>query len=144
MIGRINEINDAGRTQAFLPLFVASLLLSLSIFVFAEETGIPVLHFSDSTTERLPALTKFPEYPVIARRDRIEGAATVCFKIGVDGRIIRPRVTDYSHKIFRKPALRAIKLSTFEPVGPDQILKKAKTCRTYRFRLEPLLANNVG
>ena len=144
MTGRINKTTDEVGEQVFLPLFCTSLLLSLSIFVFAEEAEVPVLNFSDTMKARLPAMTKFPEYPSIARRDRIEGDATVCFKIGVDGRIIRPRVRDYSHKIFRRPALRAIKLSTFEPVGPDQILKKAKTCRTYRFRLEPLLANNVG
>lgn len=45
---------------------------------------------------------------------------------------------DSTHKIFRRPTLRAIKNSTFEPLGPSQVLATAKTCRTYRFRLEPL------
>ena len=121
-----------------------SLLLSIFTAVFAQEPRSTVTNFIDTSSDRVPALTTFPKYPSIARRDRIEGEATVCFKIGVEGRIIRPKVRDYSHKIFRKPALRAIKKSTFEPVGPEQILKTAKTCRTYRFRLEPILANNKG
>ena len=121
-----------------------SLLLSIFTAVFAQEPRSPVINVIDASSDRVPALTTFPKYPSIARRDRIEGDATVCFKIGAEGRIIRPKVKDYSHKIFRKPVLRAIKKSTFEPVGPGQILKTAKTCRTYRFRLEPILAKNKG
>jgi hypothetical protein len=40
--------------------------------------------------------------------------------------------------------LRAIKKSTFEPLAPNQILATAKTCRTYRFRLEPILVDNAA
>jgi len=107
-----------------------------------SEQNTQVSHFVDLDTDRVPALTTFPKYPRIARRDRIEGAATVCFKIRADGRISRPVVTDYSHKIFAKPALRAIKKSAFEPLGPGQLLATARTCRTYRFRLDPILADN--
>ena len=105
----------------------------------SADAGI-VRHFIDTSTDRVPALTAFPKYPSVARRDRIEGEATVCFKIRENGRISRPVVTDYSHRIFSKPALRAIKKSTYEPLGPGQLLKTARTCRTYRFRLEPILA----
>jgi TonB family protein len=87
-------------------------------------------------------MTTFPKYPSVARRDRIEGEATVCFKIRTNGRISRPVVTDSSHRIFSKPALRAIKKSTFEPLGPGQILDTARTCRTFRFRLDPVLVKN--
>ncbi len=104
----------------------------------AEEITGGVTHFIDTSTDRIPALTAFPKYPSIARRDRIEGEATVCFKIKANGKISRPVVTEYSHKIFSKPALRAIKKSTFEPLGPGQILATARTCRTYRFRLDPI------
>ena len=108
----------------------------------AAEENTSVRHFVDTNTDRVPALTAFPKYPSIARRDRIEGQATVCFKIRADGRISRPIVSDYTHKIFAKPALRAIKKSTFEPLGPGQILASARTCRTYRFRLDPILVDN--
>lgn len=121
---------------------VGSALLCASPFAAAQEKVATVKHFIDTSTDRVPALTAFPKYPSIARRDRIEGEATVCFKIKANGRISRPVVTDYSHKIFSRPALRAIKKSSFEPLGPGQILATARTCRTYRFRLDPILVSN--
>lgn len=127
---------------ATLATFGGIFLLASTAVAFEEEgTGI-VRHFIDTSTDRVPALTAFPKYPSVARRDRIQGEATVCFKIRANGRISRPVVTDYSHKIFSKPALRAIKKSSFEPLGPGQILKTSRSCRTYRFRLEPVLAEN--
>jgi TonB family protein len=108
----------------------------------ADEIPASFAVFKDTSTDRIPAQTTFPQYPSIARRDRIQGDATVCFRIKADGRISRPRVTDYSHKIFAKPTLRAIRKSRFEPLSPGQVLNKAKTCRTYRFRLEPILVRN--
>ena len=129
-----------------LPLIAATcgtLMVCQGAFALEEEgTGL-VRHFIDTSTDRVPALTAFPKYPSVARRDRIQGEATVCFKIRANGRISRPKVTEYSHRIFSKPSLRAIKKSTFEPLGPGQILKTSRTCRTYRFRLEPVLAENA-
>lgn len=98
-----------------------------------------VTHFIDTNTDRIPALTAFPKYPSVARRDRIEGEATVCFKIRANGKISRPVVTERTHRIFAKPALQAIKKSNFEPLGPGQVLATARTCRIYRFRLDPVL-----
>lgn len=114
------------------------------VTVFAPAAGLAgqspgVTHFIDTNTDRVPALTSFPKYPSVARRDRIEGEATVCFKIKANGRISRPVVTESSHRIFAKPALRALKKSRFEPIGPRQILSTARTCRIYRFRLDPIL-----
>ena len=65
-----------------------------------QSSSNGLTHFVDSNTDRIPALTAFPKYPRIARRDRIEGAATVCFKIKADGRISRPRVTDVQSSYF--------------------------------------------
>lgn len=118
----------------------ATLLLGAAMAFGQESTS--VTHFLDSNTDRVPLLTAFPSYPSIARRDRIQGQATVCFMIRQDGRITRAKLKDATHRIFRKPALRAVKRSTFEPLGPNQILARAKTCRTYRFRLEPILVDN--
>ena len=119
----------------------ASLLLG-SAGGFAQEETTSVTHFLDTNTDRVPLLTAFPTYPSIARRDRIEGEAKVCFKINKDGRITRARLSSATHRIFRKPALRAIKKSSFEPLAPNQVLATARTCRTYRFRLEPILVEN--
>lgn len=114
------------------------------VAVLAPVTGLAqetpgVIHFIDTNTDRVPALTAFPKYPSVARRDRIQGEATVCFKIKANGKISRPVVTESSHRIFAKPVIRAIKKSNFEPIGPRQVLATARTCRIYRFRLEPVL-----
>ena len=106
------------------------------------EPQTSVTHFVDSNTDRVPLLTAFPSYPSVARRDRIQGHATVCFMIKQDGRITRAMLKDSSHRIFRRPVLRAIKKSTFESLAPNQVLATGKTCRTYRFRLEPILVDN--
>ncbi len=103
-----------------------------------------VTHFMDSNNNRVPLLTAFPTYPSIARRDRIQGEATVCFMIKQDGRITRVRLKDSTHRIFKKPSLKAIKRSTFEPLGPNQLLATGRTCRTFRFRLEPILVDNTA
>ncbi len=121
----------------------AALLLGSALAVGQQESTL-VTHYLDSNTDRVPLLTAFPSYPSIARRDRIQGQAIVCFMIKQDGRITRAKLREYTHRIFRKPALRAIKKSTFEPLAPNQVLATAKTCRTYRFRLEPILVDNTG
>ena len=95
-----------------------------------------------SAEDRQPAKTAFPKYPSIARRDRIEGEATVCFDIDVRGKVKHASVESYTHKIFKKPALRAIKKSSFEALRPDQYLAQTKSCRTFRFRLDPVLAED--
>ena len=110
----------------------------------AQQQSTLVTHFLDSNTDRVPLLTAFPPYPSIARRDRIQGEATVCFKIKQDGRITRAKLKVSTHKIFRRPVLRAIKKSTFAPLAPNQVLATARTCRTYRFRLEPILVDNAA
>jgi TonB family protein len=121
-------------------VFTTAFTIVLISSLARAQESTDVIHFIDTNTDRTPALTAFPRYPSVARRDRIEGEATVCFKIRADGRISRPVVTERTHKIFAKPALRAIKKSTFEPLGPGQILATARTCRIYRFRLDPVVS----
>ncbi|MGI9204516.1 MAG: energy transducer TonB [Woeseiaceae bacterium] len=126
-------------------LFAVVACLGLSLLAtasFSQSRSSMVRHFTDTNTDRVPALTAFPKYPSIARRDRIEGEATVCFKIRANGKISRAVVTDKTHRIFAKPALRAIRKSSFEPIGPGQTLATARTCRIYRFRLDPIVADN--
>lgn len=132
---RTTDITGACRVL----LISAALLPAVS---GGDEKDTTITHFIDTSTDRVPMLTAFPKYPSVARRDRIEGEATVCFKIRTDGRISRPIVASATHKIFAKPALNAIKKSTFEPLGPRQLLATARTCRIYRFRLDPVLVSN--
>lgn len=101
-----------------------------------------VTHFTDSSTDRPPAVTAFPKYPSVARRDRIEGEATVCFNIDAPGRVVRPSIRTSTHRIFEKPAMVAIRRSSFAPLAEGEEPASAKTCRTYRFRLDPINAQN--
>lgn len=118
---------------------LASLLLLAAQAPRADEKIARTAYIFDTTTDRTPAVTAFPEYPTIARRDRIEGDVTVCFFIDSNGRIRRPKIQSSTHKIFRRAALRAIKASSFAPLAPNQVLATASTCRTYRFRLTALV-----
>lgn len=143
MTGKIRTMRNRRNSLAgTLASIVGCFLFSPATTLHAGEESTAVMHFIDTSTDRVPALTAFPKYPSIARRDRIEGEATVCFKIKANGRVSRPVVTEYTHKIFSKPSLRAIKKSNFEPIGPAQILATARTCRTYRFRLDPIVVNS--
>lgn len=124
-------------------LALAGLLTLSAAGASADEQVVSrTTHFVDSSSDRTPAKTSFPTYPKIARRDRIEGDATICFRIDIDGRVKSAKVQSYTHRIFRRPALRAMKASSFEPLGPNEMFSTARSCRTYRFRLEPILAEN--
>jgi TonB family protein len=124
---------------AIVAAFCAALAFSINVFA-ADEPSEGQQHILDSSNDRTPLITAFPGYPSIARRDRIEGNTVVCFKIDIDGRIRSIRVKSYTDRIFRRPALRAIKSSSFESLQPHEIFSTARTCRTYRFRLEPDIA----
>ena len=109
-----------------------------------NETRVTrITHFEDSNTDRTPSVTVVPQYPRTARRDRIEGEATVCYKIDKKGRIINPSVRRSSHRMFAKPALKAIRHSSYEPWRPDQEMSVVKTCRTYRFLLNPVAIEEI-
>lgn len=131
----------SSKTQLIAALVAGVVLLLISSSLIADEIDHRKVHFIDSSTDRTPAKTAFPKYPRIARRDRIEGDATVCFRIDERGRIRGIRLRDATHPIFRRPALRAIRDSSFEPLAPHEILSQGRSCRTYRFRLEPVVAN---
>jgi hypothetical protein len=38
--------------------------------------------------------------------------------------------------------MNAIRRSSFEPLAEGETLSKSRTCRTYRFRLDPVTASN--
>lgn len=96
------------------------------------------VYFADSGRERTPAITAFPKYPSIARRDRVEGEATVCFTVNAKGQVIRPGIRSSSDKVFERPAMEAIRASTFEPLKAGETKSNVKTCRIYRFKLAPV------
>jgi TonB family protein len=119
-------------------------LASLVAALADNDTRVThITHFEDSSTERAPNLTAVPQYPEVARRDRIEGEATVCYMIDKNGRIINPSVRHSSHKMFARPSLKAIRQSSYAPLPPDKKLSKVKTCRTFRFLLNPVAIEEI-
>ncbi|MBT8084186.1 MAG: energy transducer TonB [Woeseia sp.] len=122
-------------------LIAATIVMLLMVpTALADDVVVTNPYILDTSTDRTPLITTFPRYPRIARRDRIEGDATVCFRISSDGRIRRARLRSATHPIFKRAALRAIRASSFEPLAPNQVLATALTCRTFRFRLNALPA----
>lgn len=119
----------------------ASLLLLLLITAAQADTPV-VMRYIDHGSDRVPKHTVAPEYPHVARRDRIEGRVQVCYHIDRKGRPYRVAVRSSTHRIFEKPALRAVKASTYMPLKDDEKKTGIKTCRTFSFELEPAVADN--
>jgi TonB family protein len=118
-----------------LPVVVTGSVLIVTGSALAQESGRQSV---DLQRERTPATSDFPEYPEDARRDRLEGEATVCFTVDALGEVVRPKVRSSTHRVFEKPALRSIRASTFEPLEAGEVASPLESCRTYSFRLEQL------
>jgi hypothetical protein len=56
--------------------------------------------------------------------------------------VLRPSIRSSTHRIFEKPAMTAIRRSSFTPLADGEKPAAAKTCRTYRFRLDSINAQN--
>lgn len=116
-------------------------LVLLPFAIGAAATEPRVTHVEDDGHERVPLNTVAPAYPDIARRDRVEGDVQVCFNVDREGRPYRIAVRSSTNRIFEKPAIRAIRASRYQPLPKDQEVPGIKTCRTFRFRLEPAAAD---
>lgn len=133
------------RSNAELLCLTAGLALAglvVASIGLAQEARHRDIYISDSQRERTPAITAFPKYPYVARRDRMEGETTVCFTVNSKGQVIRPSIRSSSHRIFEKPAMWAIRASTFEPLKAGEIKSPLKVCRIYRFKLDAISASN--
>ncbi len=114
------------------------LLLLASTQITAEETTYA--RFIDENLDRTPAHTVVPEYPHVALRDRIEGEVQVCYHIDRRGRPYRVAVRQSTHRIFERPARRAVRASTWQPLAEGEEQSNVKTCRTFTFELTRVLA----
>ena len=88
--------------------------------------------------DRQPVQTVVPVYPERARRERLEGEVQVCFNVDRQGNTNRARVRTSTNRIFERPALLAVRASTYKPLPEGTMLSGIKTCRTFRFRLTPV------
>ena len=114
------------------------LLVFLVSPALADETTIA--RFVDENLDRTPTHTVVPEYPHVAMRDRIEGEVQVCYHIDRRGRPYRVAVRQSTHRVFERPARRAVRASTWEPLADGEEASNVKTCRTFTFELTPVLA----
>lgn len=118
------------------------LLLVVAVGIVLPAAAAEV--FETATTDRKPVHTVVPEYPEVARRDRIEGEVQVCFEITREGRTRKVAVRRSTHRIFEKPARRAVKQSSYAPLPKDAEVPAIKACRTFRFSLEPVAPEDPG
>lgn len=118
-------------------LTLSGLALCAMLLPWTAYSEMAVQQF-DSDTDRTPVHTVIPEYPKVARRDRIEGEVQVCFEITREGQTRRIAVRRSTHRLFEKPAKRAVRASTFKPLPKHVDVPPIKACRTFRFSLEPV------
>ena len=114
----------------------AVLLLCAATALAQDDAN--VTHFIDPAAERKPLQTIVPVYPDRALTDRVQGDVEVCFNVDREGRTSRISVRESSHRIFEKPAVLAVRASSYVPLEEDELISGIKTCRTFRFRLDPV------
>ena len=101
-----------------------------------------VTHLTDGSSDRQPLQTVIPIYPERALRERIEGVVEVCFAVDREGNTSRIAVRHSSNRIFEQPAIQAVRGSSYRPLDDDKPLSGIKTCRTFRFTLDPIAVDN--
>jgi TonB family protein len=117
---------------------VAVALVTLYAGPAIAQDAADVTHITAANDDRKPLHTVVPMYPPRALRDRIEGDVEVCFHVDRQGRTSRIAVRRSSNRLFEKPAIQAVRQSSYAAVPADQVLSGIKTCRTFRFRLDPV------
>lgn len=95
----------------------------------------------DTDTDRVPLHTVIPDYPEVARRDRIEGSVQVCFDISRRGYPRRIAVRHSTSRLFEKIAMKAVRKSRWIPLAENEDVPGIKACRTFRFSLVPVTQN---
>lgn len=130
--------------KANLSVIAGYLLFVILIPAAVSAESTTITRYIDEDTDRVPVHTTVPQYPRIARRDRIEGSVRVCYHVDKNGRPYRVAVRSSTHRIFEKPSMRAVKASRYKPLEPGDKTSGIKTCRTFKFELAPVVAENGG
>lgn len=118
----------------------------LAVFATAAtaQDDAEITHLLDPAGERIPLQTVFPVYPPRALEERVQGDVEVCFNVDRDGRTSRIAVRHSSHRMFEKPSILAVRASSYQPVKDHEIISGIKTCRIFRFRLDPVAIEDPG
>jgi TonB family protein len=115
-----------------------SIALPLLALTASAQDNVDVTHLLDPAGERKPLQTVVPAYPKRALTDRVQGDVQVCFNIDREGRTSRVSVRESSDRVFEKSAVLAVRASSYVPLADTEILSNIKTCRIFRFRLDPV------
>jgi TonB family protein len=113
-------------------------MLSALTTVAQAQQDPEITHLLDPGGERVPLQTVVPIYPEKALRERLQGNVEVCFHVDRDGQPSRIAVRRSSHRIFEKPAMQAVRESSYRPLRDNEVLSNIKTCRKFRFQLDPV------
>jgi TonB family protein len=116
----------------------SSFVLLTALTLSSMASGDNAVEKFDSDSDRVPLLTTVPDYPEVARRDRIQGEVQVCFNITRDGYPRRIAVRSSTNRLFEKPAMKAVRKSTWVRLDKDDAMSGIKACRTFRFTLVPV------
>jgi TonB family protein len=108
------------------------------VTIAQAQEGDDVSQLLDPGGDRVPLQTVVPIFPEKALRDRIQGQVEVCFNVDREGRTSRIAVRTSTHRMFEKPAINAVRASSYQPLEEHEILSSIKTCRTFRFQLDPI------
>lgn len=111
--------------------------LFLAVLTAANDTPL-MSDLADDTGQRVPLHTVVPIYPEKARRARVEGEVEVCFNVDREGKTSRVAVRRSTNQVFEKISRDAIRHSTYLPLPEGKELSGIKTCRTFRFYLNPV------
>ena len=116
--------------------WIVPVLMGVAPMLVVDDSN-PLAQILDSNTNRIPVHTVVPAYPHKARRDRIEGEVQVCFHVNRKGGTRGVSVRTSTHRLFERPSVKAVRASTFKPLGKNEPLQEMKSCRTFIYSLEP-------
>lgn len=122
---------------------LASAAVLLAAIAMADDDPM-VSDLPVDTGVRVPVHTVVPLYPEKARRARLEGEVEVCFNVSREGKTSRVAVRRSTNQAFEKPSRDAVRQSTYLPLPGYKKLSGIKTCRTFRFHLNPVAVETPG
>lgn len=110
-------------------LLLLALLCTSPLFAqVAKEEEPDKMEFIQAASEPIAddTLSKYLEYPEVAKRAGIEGTVEVSALIGTDGSVLRVKIERSSNAMFEKPAFRAMQRMRYKPA-----MSNGKPVRTW-------------
>ena len=84
----------------------------------------------------IPILQIAPVYPTAMKRGHITGHVTAEFIVTKNGRVVRVKITDSTHREFEKPVIDALRRWQFEPGIKDEVEVNTRVRVPFNFTLD--------